>query len=98
MIEAILIGLAAFRLASLFTREDGPFYIFTKLRNLTLPDEGELNPIQDFLFGIYSCMWCATVWFVPVTTLLWLLEPWIVIVIAAMAIAVIAEEIVHKGE
>lgn len=82
-------------MASLVTKEAGPFSVFEKIKEFLIV--GETNVFRDFLSGLYECMWCSTVWFCVLTLCLYLLEPWIVIVIAAMAIAMLAEEFVNKG-
>jgi len=80
----------------LFTREAGPFSVFEKIKEFLIV--GETNIIRNLIAGLYDCMWCSTVWFCMLTFCLWFLEPWIVIVMAAMAIAVIIETFVDKGE
>ena len=49
----ILGGLVTFRLSLLFSKEDGPVYVFRKLRKMPLNDS-----VQDGL----SCEWCASMW------------------------------------
>jgi len=50
----ILGGLAAYRLALLVSKEDGPAYIFRRLRHL--PTEESSAKV-----GL-SCEWCVSVW------------------------------------
>ena len=61
MIEAILAGLAGWRIASLLVNEDGPFDVFARLRHRVGIREGE--PYDDnVLTGVLSCVWCCSVW------------------------------------
>jgi hypothetical protein len=60
-------GLATFRLSLLITKEDGPGYIFRKLRKA--PPEN--TSTKDGL----SCQWCMSIWMSAlVTTYYWLLK------------------------
>jgi len=67
----ILGCLATFRLALLLTREDGPAWIFRKLRNLPSKKSSAHEGIR--------CLWCASVWMsAPVTAFFWyrgMIEP-----------------------
>jgi hypothetical protein len=49
----ILGGLVTFRLSLLVSKEDGPAYIFRKLRKMPSNDS-----VQDGL----SCEWCVSIW------------------------------------
>jgi hypothetical protein len=63
----LLGGLATFRLSLLITKEDGPGYIFHKLRKA--PREN--TSAKDGL----SCQWCMSIWMSAlVTTYYWLLK------------------------
>lgn len=46
----LILGLANWRIASLFALEDGPFNIFERIR--------QLPGLQELL----SCLWCTSVW------------------------------------
>lgn len=50
----IIGGLAAFRLALLVTKEDGPYFIFRKLRRLPPPKSATKEGLQ--------CIWCGSVY------------------------------------
>jgi len=83
-------GLAAYRLALLITKEDGPFRLFLKLRKL--PPEN--SPAREGL----SCEWCVSVWVsAVVATYLWWLgafpgREWPIQWLALSAIAVICNQ------
>lgn len=80
----------------MFTKEVGPFGIFLKLELYFTT--GEMTKFKDFMFGIYQCIWCSTVWFTMLAVGLWFIEPWIVIGLAAMAIAVAVSQFVSNEE
>ena len=46
-------GLAAFRLSLLISKEDGPAYLFRKIRNL---------PVSPNAKEGLSCEWCMSIW------------------------------------
>lgn len=95
--QVIIIGLAAWRLGSLISKESGPFAIFDKVRNFLLPS-GRMSSIQYEIYLALDCMWCMTVWTAMLLFLVWLITPWPVILLAAMSVAVIAEKIINKDE
>lgn len=87
MIEAaVLIGLAGWRMAHLLVEEDGPWNIFERFRKMMGLKEGLL---EGFFPLLLSCIYCTSVWTTLLAGFLWWVEPWIVIIIAAMAIALI---------
>lgn len=90
MTEAILIGLAAWRLSSLLVMENGPWGAFERLRTLVGIKPG---PIEGFLPELLSCMFCTTVWATVFFYGVWQLSPTVVMVCAAMSIALLAERL-----
>ena len=64
MIEAILAGLAGWRVASLLVNEQGPWDAFERLRlRVGIPPQGEAGVISSNpLAGVLSCIWCASFW------------------------------------
>lgn len=66
IVELIVFGLATWRIASLLVNEDGPWFMFYRLRErvgighdaqrriLTIPDR--------FLAQVLSCVWCCSIW------------------------------------
>lgn len=86
--EVIIIGLAGWRVASLFVQEDGPWDVFERVRARAGLGVGE---VSGFWPSLLSCVWCASVWTTLAAWALWQVgieEP--VVVLAAMAAAVIA--------
>lgn len=56
-----LIGsLATYRLALMVSEEDGPAYMFRKLRNVP--------PRKSSAHEGIRCIWCSSVWFSAITT------------------------------
>jgi hypothetical protein len=75
----LIFGLATWRIASLFVQEDGPFFMFRRLRELAgieHDDDGGIVLIPDTFFALaLSCMWCCSIWVGAAWTVLWLLFP-----------------------
>ena len=90
MIEhAILAGLAGWRVASMVNWEPGPWSVFERVRELAGVRVGE---ITGELAKLVVCPWCLTVWtsaamFAAGALVSW----WIPAVVAAMAVAMVAE-------
>ena len=66
IIHFLLLSLATWRIASLFTSEDGPFGIFRKLRDkvgIVHDENGDVCIVPDkFWCELLSCIWCFSVW------------------------------------
>lgn len=88
--QVVVCGLAGWRLASLLVIEDGPFDIFDRLRRAAGVPDG-VGEIEGLLPGILTCVWCASVWTASAMWLAWHVHPAIPGVVAAWAIAVVAE-------
>ena len=102
--ELIILSFAVWRIASLFVHEDGPLYIFRKLRELagiTHDAEGDhLIVPETFICQLLSCVWCFSIWvsifmvvclyFLPDATIL------IALPFALSGIAVWINSAVHK--
>ena len=94
--EAVLIGLAGWRLASLLAVEQGPFEVFEKFRAVIgVPLGGE---IKGVLPNLFTCVWCLTIWTTLAMWGIWKIEPVAVVVIAAMAVAVAAARWMEDGQ
>lgn len=62
--DLVVFSLASWRIASIITKEDGPFDIFVKFRSL-LGVKYDIygNPIAESWIGRgISCLWCMSVW------------------------------------
>ncbi len=83
--QAVLIGLAAWRVASLLAQEGGPFDVFTRIRALPLATPFE-EGVPDW------CVWCLSPWAAAAMYGLWELEPVAVVVVAASTVVVIVQK------
>lgn len=90
--DLIFISLAAWRIASLLVREDGPFDIFEKIRRRFQPYGDPLEGIGKML----ACVWCTAVWTAIACYLIWVAWELPIILLAASAIAVVIEEKLTK--
>lgn len=63
-VELVLLALACWRLSSLFVREDGPFDILAKFRYFIGVEFDEFSrpKPRNVIAGIFSCVWCMSVW------------------------------------
>ena len=67
------LGLAAWRLASLFANEDGPWLVFKRLRQKAEQWCNKYRFCRDLgVYDLFSCEWCNSVWIGAVLTLLYL--------------------------
>lgn len=92
-LDVLIVGLAAWRVASLLVHEDGPWSVFDRIRGRAgVYREGELSGPAKLL----SCVWCTSVWCVPPLWALHSAAPVAVAMLAAMAVAVVAETAVRR--
>lgn len=104
IIELIIFSLATWRLASLLTQEDGPFFLLRRLRELVgigHDSDGVVMSIpESFLGELLSCVWCSSIWIACGWVLFWWIAPQVALGIASIfAIstgAVIIEHCVRK--
>lgn len=97
--QAILIGLAAWRLTALLSYERGPFSVFLVLRSRLgfhhnedgEPDEWEGSILRDMI----ACPWCLGLWMAAAAYGLWQITPLIVVVLAAASVVVAVEKWNH---
>lgn len=96
--EALLIGLAAWRLTALLSYERGPLDLFLRFRQLfgfehdPLSGEPESWP-STHLARLISCPWCLGLYLTLVSWAVWeYVEPKIVLVVAASAILIAVEK------
>lgn len=77
--EFILIGLATWRLSFMLVGEDGPFWIFRRLREatgITHDEDGHILMVPErTLPTLLSCVWCTSVWVAAGFTLAWYFIP-----------------------
>ncbi len=98
--QAVLIGLAAWRIAAMLSYELGPFNVFRRFREALgfkhddkgEPKEWPSNVVTEAL----SCVWCLGLWAAVAMYGLWQLEPAIVMVVAAASVVVMVERWCHS--
>ena|SRR3990167_8019232 len=99
LIEAILIGLGAWRVSALFSYEKGPFDIFFKFRKfIGFEHRSTGEPIawpDSFLTNMISCVWCVGLWSAALMWGVWQISQAAVIVLAAAAILISVEKWNH---
>lgn len=105
LLQLAIFGLATWRVASLFTREKGPFHIFEKLRIRTGivhdANTGDIEIIPSRFFAeVLSCMWCSSIYIGLFWTGFYLLFPtgafWTAIVFACSTLVIIIETYIHR--
>jgi hypothetical protein len=92
--QALLIGLAAWRLASLLVNERGPYNMFVGFRERLGYEHDESGKPSAWPGGwreVFSCVWCLAIWTSLLMWGLWELEELIVVVWAAAAMAIVVE-------
>lgn len=92
-----LIGLATWRVSSLFVNERGPLAIFERFRRLIGMDKpGPVTEIQQ----LFSCVWCLSPWVGALFVVLFRFSPVRILahVLAASAIAVYLEESIKHDQ
>ena len=93
MFDALVIGLATWRISSLLSREDGPFYIFSRIRHVA-GVEYDINskpiPKNELSRGLL-CLWCSSIWVAIAFCLVYFLWPlWTVMMLMPFAVSTIA--------
>lgn len=71
--QLIVFSIATWRVASLFVNEDGPWFIFEKLRYEAGIRNMEIGP--GFLAQLLSCTWCFSLYVGVGWTLFYLWQP-----------------------
>jgi hypothetical protein len=76
----VILGLATWRVSSLFVNEQGPFNMFVKIRELAgiqhYPEDFSIVQIPDRLFAqILSCVWCMSMYVGIFWTILYFVHP-----------------------
>ena len=79
--DFIILGLATWRLSSLFVQEEGPLFIFVKFRHFVGIRWNEVGEeyAENFVGKLFLCVWCLSVWMAFALSILYLLfGSWIV--------------------
>lgn len=93
--QFIIYGLAVWRVSSLLVHEQGPFNVFTKIRELAgiqHDTDGKVWIIpSNFFAQVLSCVWCVSLW----VSFVFIFEG-ISTVLALSAMAILIERAVRK--
>jgi len=93
LIDLLILGLAAFRLSSLFANEHGPFDLFGRVRRWAVARYDKQSrevPTTELSRGL-MCVWCNSVWFGIALALIYMLwQPviWLCLPFAISSIAI----------
>jgi hypothetical protein len=100
----LLLPLSVWRVSSILHREEGPFCIAQKIRELVGVKYDDMSePYGNNVFSkALSCIWCISVWVAIVaTTIVVILPPMIHILIIApfglSALAILIDNSIYKG-
>lgn len=92
-IRMIACGLAGWRVAWLLIYDDGPWAVFARLRaRVGVGRPGEVT----WLAQLFSCPWCLTIWTATAAWFLWALHPWLVLIPAGWAIAILSHRYAER--
>lgn len=64
LIAVLVISPACWRISSLVIGEDGPWFIFDRIRQLVGAGDYNNHPLPDrrWYIGIFECVWCCSMW------------------------------------
>lgn len=96
MVQSILVGFCAWRLASLLVDEDGPWEVFERFRRLMgVP---AIGPVVGFFPLLLTCFYCTSIWTAVFAWAFWeFVSPWPVALMAAATVALIVERARYTG-
>lgn len=102
----LVLGLAVWRVSSLFVREKGPFYIFVRVRTwagIQHDDNGLPWLVPDnFWAQLLGCVWCFSMWTGAVWTLAFLFVPKAILILSAplalSAVAIALDSCIQKAK
>jgi hypothetical protein len=104
MVNLIVVALGVWRISSLLVNEDGPAYIFGKLRTrVGIRFNHYSQPYaENDLAELFLCVWCLSVWVGLVMAILWIISPTLTLYLslpfAFSTVAIIVEKIVYYKE
>jgi len=94
--EAVLIGLAAWRMTRLICYETGPFDLLLRFRKLLgFEHNEEGSPVawpNGLLPNLFACPWCLGLWISIGGYFVWREEPAVVMVGAAAGVVALIED------
>lgn len=96
-LDFAVLALATWRVSSLLVCECGPFDIFLRLRKLAgIQHDDDCRPVEwngGLFAGLFSCVWCMSVWVAGIMYLIWWLSPIPVYILAASCGGILIEEV-----
>ena len=102
MVRFIILALATWRISSLLCDEDGPWNVFSKLRNKVGVKYNEQNELyaSNEIAKIFTCLWCISYLVGGVVAVVYLLIPSSIYLFAALAfssVAMLADKQLWRG-
>lgn len=94
----VILALVTWRVSSLLVNEDGPFYVFERIR-ARVGVQNHTVDNQRFLAQVLSCLWCCSIWVGAFWTLLLFLLPqsiWLAIPFALSAGTIFLAKMLEK--
>lgn len=70
-LDLLVIGLATWRISKILVDEEGPFKVFHHLRIFISKGLPTGNQFIETLWGLFSCVWCMSVWVGFLLALTW---------------------------
>lgn len=99
-LDVFILGVATWRITSLLVREQGPFKIFERIRELSgikHDVDGNILVIPDNFFAdLLSCVWCCSIWVAFGWSVVFFIYPrivWVAIPFALSSIAVFLDKL-----
>ena len=90
-LDFVILGLSAWRMASLLVDERGPFDICSRIRDFFV-GEGEIRGIGL----LFTCIWCMGVWTAGISYAVWTVSPVPIIILAVSALVIVVEEFIES--
>lgn len=98
----LIMALATWRISAMLSYEDGPGFIFKKLRQalgfLYYDNDDTVVEPDTFLGSLFGCVWCLTVWIGIVIWISYILWPDVIYPLVPFALsagAIIVERFSH---
>jgi hypothetical protein len=102
-VDFVVLSLACWRLTSLLVQEDGPWFLFARLRHVLgvrYDERSEPYGLNVVAEGI-TCIWCASIWVAALLCLLVFIFGRVVVLASAIpalsAAAILMERLVNNG-
>lgn len=89
LLTVVIVGLAGWRIANLFSVEDGPFSFFEHFRKFIGIKPG---PVEGFFPILFTCIYCLSLWTSLTAFVIYLILPEAIIVIAAAAVIILVDK------